>query len=267
MSTKTWTVGRSVLFTGAALAAAVLVDQMVGCMSASAQQPSPASVHAPSVPATADDLIRQMSQSAGVIFVGTVVGLRLPAGYAGSPQDASEGVVEVDFHVERAIRGAAQDSRYTLREWAGLWAGAERYRVGQRLLVLLHATNSIGFASPVHGAEGAIPLLGVGSAPGPYDASEAPSEWMVDVRWLRAQTMRPQLRIVPPLRGPIKIHGGGNPRSEASGEPPDQTNDPLLVQAIRGPWIEQSDSAVPVETLSHVLDICTSVAGSEDVRR
>jgi hypothetical protein len=260
---------------GVALAAAILVDQMIGCMSASAQMRDlrPAAVLAAAeVPATPDELIVQMSQSAGVIFVGEVVQVRQPQpGFSGSPEAAAEGVVEVDFFVDHAVRGPAQGSLYTLREWGGLWApGAGRYRPGQRLLVLLHAPDAAGLSSPVHGAEGLIPLRGAGRPPGPDDGSSAAPEWMVDVRWLQAQTLRGEARLVIPGRGPIPIRGGRGPRSETSStvEPLGLQNDiPLLVHALPGPWVEQEPLAVQVEPLSHVLDLCASATGRHDVAR
>jgi hypothetical protein len=257
-----------------ALAAAILVDQIVGCMSAAAQmrQSRAAAIHATSdVPATPDDLIVQMSQSAGVIFVGHAVEVRQPpAGFSGSPEAAAEGVVEVDFFVDQAVRGPAQGSLYTLREWGGLWAGGTgRYCVGQRLLLLLHAPDSTGLSSPVHGAEGLIPLRGAGQPPGPDDGSSIAAQWMVDVRWLQAQTLRTQnLRVGLPVRGPLPIRGG--PHSEASVAVQPliaQSDDPLLVHALPGPWQELHTSAGQTEPLTHVLALCASSAGSQDAAK
>ncbi len=275
MSTRTWTVGRSILFTGVALAAALLVDQIVGCMSAPAQtrESRPASaVAAAAIPATPDDLIVQMAQSAGVIFVGRVLEVRQPRnGYSGSLEAAAEGVVEVDFHVDQAIRGPAQGSIYTQREWGGLWAGGtERYRTGQRLLVLLHAPDAAGLSSPVHGAEGLIPLRGGGLPPGPDDGSPTASQWMVDVRWLQAQTLRTQALLGIPGRGPVPIRGGKGPRSEAfvAVQPLAPQNDnPLLVHALPGPWAEQEPLVAQAEPLSHVLSLCASPARRQDASR
>lgn len=270
LSTRSWTVGRSFLFTSVALAAAILVDQIVGCMSASAQtraSETAAILAASGLPATPDDLIVQMSQSAGVIFVGHVVKVRQPrAGFSGSPEAAAEGVVEIDLHVDQAVRGPAQGSIYTQREWGGLWAGGtERYRTGQRLLVLLYAPDAAGLSSPVHGAEGLIPLRGAGVPPGPDDGSSAGSQWMVDVRWLQAQTLRSQALLGFPRRGPIPIRRGG-PRSEVSGATP-QSDNPLLVHAFPGPWVEQRTATIDAEPLSHVVNLCTSQAGQQDASR
>jgi hypothetical protein len=257
-----------------ALAAAILVDQIVGCMSAAAQMHGTGAVTISSpaeVPATPDDLIVQMSRSAAVIFVGRVAEVRQPAaGFSGSPEAAAEGIVEVEFFVDQAVRGPAQGSVYTLREWGGLWAGgAGRYRVGQRLLLMLHVSDSTGLASPVHGAEGLIPLRGAGQAPGPDDDSSTQSPWMVDVRWLQAQTLQNQVRlVVPGRRSPIPIRKGL--RSEVSGavEPlVRQSYDPLLVHALLGPWLKPASLVAQGEPLSHVLALCASSTGPQDASR
>lgn len=264
MSTHTWSFGRSIFFTGMALAAAVLVDQVVGCMSAPAQQVNRTVTSAFGIPATADDLIRQMSQSAGIIFVGEVVAVRRPAGFAGSAQDAAEGVIEVDFLVGQAIRGASPHSIYTLREWSGLWTGdADRYRAGRRLLMMLRPPDAAGLTSPVHGFEGAIPLRGTGAAPGPYEVSSTAAQWMVDVRWLQAQTQSQQFRTA---GRPVPVGGGGHLHSELTVESLEQQA-PELMRAFPGPWIEQNPPMQSVESLSHVLEICATSAESHDASR
>ena len=275
MFTRTWTVGRSVLFTGVALAAAILVDQIVGCMSASGQMRdshAAAMFAADGVPATPDGLIVQMSQSAGIIFIGEVMDVHRPGnGFSGSPEAAAEGIVQVDFFVDQAVRGPAQGSTYTLREWSGLWVGGtDRYHVGQRLLLLLHAADANGLSSPVHGAEGVIPLRGGGQAPGPDDESSTASQWMVDVRWLQAQTLQTQVRLRTPVRVPNPIRGGRGPRSESliSIQPSAfQMDDPLLLYALPGPWMGQESFAVQEEPLVHVLSLCANYARPQDASR
>lgn len=258
MATKTWSFGRSFLFIGVALTAAVLVYQLVGCMSAPAQERSTRVVGAgvSVLPSTADELIGQMALSAAIIFAGEVVAVRHPVGVAGSPEDAAEGIVSIDFRVDQAVLGVQANSIYTLREWSGLWTGgSDRYRVGQRLLMLLRAPNAAGLTSPVHGFEGAIPLRGLGPAPGPYESASAASQWMVDIRWLQSQIQKQQLRTPAPLRGPIPVRGGGGVHSEAAASASEGV-EPLLVHALPGPWIEQTDVASQGEALSHVLAIC-----------
>lgn len=267
MAAKTWSVGRSILFLSVAVGAAILVDQMVGCMSAAAQvRGRVADAAGAGGPLTTDSLIRQMAGSAGVIFVGAVSAVRHPVGIAGSPADAASGAVEVDFRVDQAVKGTRAGAVYTLREWAGLWVGgAERYRVGERRLMLLHSPNLSGFASPVHGSEGAIPLRGGGLAPGPDSASIAASEWMVDVRWLEAQTMRSPNRLAIPT--------GGRPLRPVGNLPVSEGLNPLLVRAQPGPWLdltgasEAAEQTESVEGLAHVLALCADPAEMDDARR
>ncbi len=211
----------------------------------------------PSVPTTADALLEQMSQIAGVIFAGQVLAVRGPAAY---PESAA-GVVEIDLRVDEEVRGPAAGSVYTLREWSGLWpavgsGGFERYRVGQRLLVFLRTPNASGLSSPVHGTEGAVPLRGGGTAPRPDDTTTAAAEWMVDLRWLQART----LHMAPWLDPPVRTIGAGKPRA---GPVPEER--PSLVHELPVPWSPSTvwtqptavtPTALQEEPLSQVLSLC-----------
>ena len=112
----------------------------------------PSGTTAAAAPESTEAALEEMAGRAGVIFAGEVMAVRHPQGSAGSPQDAAEGMVEVEFQVDVAVEGVAEGSRFVLREWAGLWAGGvERYRVGQRLMLFLHAPDAHGVTSPVMG--------------------------------------------------------------------------------------------------------------------
>jgi hypothetical protein len=127
-------------------------------------------------PQTVVDILHQMSDSAGVIFAGQVLAIRRPA----SANPAS-GIVEIEFRVDQAIRGCSVGTPYVLREWSGLWvAGNQRYRVGQRLLMLLHAPGAAGISSPVGGLDGAIPIR----QGAPLAQTSTPTPPFVDLRWL-----------------------------------------------------------------------------------
>jgi hypothetical protein len=153
---------------------------------------------------TLEDELRQMSAQAGVIFAGQVLAVH--------PQSAlgvGAGWVEVEFRVEEAILGCVDQQTYKLREWAGLWAGGtQRYRVGQRLLMMLHAPGPSGLSSPVGGQDGAIPIGGTGVAPKPEDEFVGSGEQAVDLRWLQTRLLRS------PANG-----GRLNARPVASAEP------------------------------------------------
>ena len=163
---------------GSALLRWVLVV-VVGCGVARAQD-------AGAPPANVEDALRQMSDTAGVVFTGEVTAVRARAG-----ENGASGVVDIDFRVEDAVRGCTAGGTYTLREWAGLWSGGvERYRVGQRRLMLLHAPGAAGVSSPVGGMDGAIPIRGTAQAPGVASAATVTTAEIADLRWVGALLFR-----------------------------------------------------------------------------
>jgi hypothetical protein len=132
-------------------------------------------------PQTVVDVLHQLSNEAEVIFAGEVMAIRRP----------NTGVVEVEFRVDQAIRGCTAGTPYVLREWAGLWEGdTPRYRVGQRLLMLLHAPSAAGMSSPVGGLDGAIPIRQGDAASSAADAMTPRQPPFVDLRWLGARLPR-----------------------------------------------------------------------------
>lgn len=144
------------------------------------------------VPQTLEDALHQMSDLAGIIFVGEVTAIRHVAGEQGA-----SGVVEVEFGIDQAVRGCSSGGNFTLREWAGLWQGGdERYRVGQRFLMMLHSPSPTGMTSPVAGMDGAIPLhaqnsalLAVSSAS--ISPVDSPASLIADLRWIGTHVLRP----------------------------------------------------------------------------
>jgi hypothetical protein len=173
------------------LLAAFVLSMGTAELSAQATLPAP--------PSTVELALHTMSDAAGVIFTGEVVRVLRAGG-----EDGSLGSVEIEFQVENAVRGCTSGDHYVLREWAGLWGAAEvRYRVGQRMLMLLRTPGPSGYSSPVGGMDGAIPLRGVASdlAGGSLvsGASAAPAVEMVDLRWVGAQVVRPAA----PLTGDV----------------------------------------------------------------
>lgn len=132
-------------------------------------------------PQTVVDILHDLSDKADIIFAGQVLAIRHPDG----------GVVEVEFRVDQAIRGCIAGTPYILREWAGLWAGdSQRYRVGQRLLMLLHAPSAAGMSSPVGALDGAIPIRQGGVANPSAETATPPQPPYVDLRWLGARMTR-----------------------------------------------------------------------------
>lgn len=119
-------------------------------------------------PATTEDALHALADQAAVIFTGQVLRVQ-----------QAGGTVRIDLQVEDGIRGVATGETYTLQEWAGAWsAHADRLRVGQRALYLLHAPSVGGFSSPVGGADGIVPLSG--------DANTLAT----DLRWIAARVLR-----------------------------------------------------------------------------
>jgi len=155
-------------------------------------QAAPVQAQDPAVPQTLEDALHQMSDLAGIIFVGEVAAIRHREGDQGA-----SGVVEVDFRIEQAVRGCSSGGSFTLREWAGLWQGGdERYHVGQRLLMMLHSPGPTGITSPVAGLDGAIPLHAQSSIP-IVDSSTSisaddslPASLLVDLRWVGTHVLR-----------------------------------------------------------------------------
>lgn len=116
-----------------------------------------AAAQQPVSPAAMASEVARLSAQAQTVFVGQIVG------FARKGQ-----TVEVSFRVEQPLRRAAPEGQeasltgqvFVMREWAGLWAPRQqRYVLGQRVLAFLHGQSASGFASPVHGSEGLVPVL------------------------------------------------------------------------------------------------------------
>ena len=138
---------------------------------------------------TVEAALRGMTAQAAVMFVGTVTGIKRVGG--GDGFAAAAGVVEVTFLVERGIRGVADGDSYVVREWGGLWSASEqRYTVGSRLLMLLHAPGTTGLSSPVGGMDGAIPVKGTSPLVAQGDTTMAANAPVADLRWLAAKLAR-----------------------------------------------------------------------------
>lgn len=95
-------------------------------------------------------VFQQLARAAGIIFSGRVTSIgRVVTSPGGNPASTT-----VTFQVEHAIRGSSPGQSLTIHEWAGLWTGGERYRVGERVLLFLYPPGKLGLTSPVAGAMG-----------------------------------------------------------------------------------------------------------------
>ncbi len=111
------------------------------------------SMRAPFLPALherSELVFSKMARAAGMIFSAVVTGIeRRPATLGESVE-----TVRITFHVERAIRGATPGEDLTVSQWIGLWAGGQRYHVGERVAVFLYPRSRLGLSSCVGGALG-----------------------------------------------------------------------------------------------------------------
>ncbi len=215
----------------------VLLALSLGAECGTAQQPPQTTLAQTALPQSTNDALHAMTQLAGVIFTGQVVGVRRLDAESGAT-----GVVEIAFAVEDAVRGVSE-STYTVREWAGLWpVGDEPFQVGQRFLMLLHAPSAAGLSSPVGGMDGAIPIRGGGAAVGPQTAltsetvasgeavagtaaaeTTAPADGrVVDLRWVATRVVHPLSYrtgpVVHPTGEPIFFHADAVSAGRASRE-------------------------------------------------
>jgi hypothetical protein len=114
-----------------------------------AEQPSRLQLPAISPRVTYPQHLPPLTLSAGYIFAGTVKSIARAA-----PIKNDVATVQINFHVDLGMRGVQTGQALTIREWAGLWASGERYRVGERVLLFLYPPSKLGLTSPVQGSMG-----------------------------------------------------------------------------------------------------------------
>jgi len=99
---------------------------------------------------------RQLSQRAGMAFVGTVLkGETRPAGTDRTPSS-----IDFAFKVDRAIAGVEPGQILTIHEWTGATSLHRPLRTGERVLLFLYPPSRLGFTSPVGGSQGQITIDG-----------------------------------------------------------------------------------------------------------
>jgi hypothetical protein len=91
-----------------------------------------------------------LARHAAIVFSGRVTDVSHIVPDSGS----AEPLMQITFVVETGIRGVQNGDQFRLLEWPGRWQAGERYRVGERYLVFLHAPNAAGLTSPVGGNAG-----------------------------------------------------------------------------------------------------------------
>lgn len=177
--------------------------------------------------------LRSLTSRAALVFSGQVVAI-----------DRRAGVVRITFRVEQPVVGAVGAS-YILREWAGLWPpGQFRYHVGERALVFVRGVSAAGFASPVDGQEGVVPVL--------VEGADAPA--LVDIRRLAAALQRaPGTPLPSESDGAIQFSDAlavitAAAGSEATPSRPEPARFPLNSHKslLQAPSLGEASSPVPV---------------------
>jgi hypothetical protein len=202
---------------------------------------SVANVAPSATPASLQDALQQSFAKSDVVFAGEVLSI-----------DRGDGVVRVAFRVDDAVRGVS-GTTYTLCEWSGLWdATVDRYAIGQRYLMMLHASSVAGFASPTD-RDGAVPLQGGGAGltadlrwmathVGVTDTARmAPANALRTARGevMMASTMManaslPQRALpVQSAEPPVAVTSAGN---DAAGEDANANVDGLIVMDLLHAW-------------------------------
>jgi len=137
---------------------------------------------------------------AAVIFSGRVVAITHLA-----PEGAASSSIQITFIVEDAIRGVLKGDIFQLLEWPGRWQAGERYRIGERYLLFLHAANPAGLASPVGGSAGRFLIDGNGN----IDISS--------LRHLSGTEAVGSIQVGPPPSSPIPLPRHGNTAARIPG--------------------------------------------------
>lgn len=98
------------------------------------------------------------TRAAGMIFSGTVKKVERRPATRGQEVET----VAITFHVETAIRGATPGDDVVISQWMGLWSSGQRYRVGERVLLVLYPPSKLGLTSSVGGPLGRFAIDPVG---------------------------------------------------------------------------------------------------------
>jgi hypothetical protein len=91
-----------------------------------------------------------LARHAAIVFSGRVTEVLRIVPDSGS----AEPLVQITFAVETGVRSVQNKDQFRLLEWPGRWQAGERYRIGERYLMFLHAPNAAGVTSPVGGNAG-----------------------------------------------------------------------------------------------------------------
>lgn len=134
----------------------VIVAMVLAPVLAIAQIPTRGPVRLPRRPASRSTVQQieamqpSLARHAAIIFFGRVTDVARIVRDSG----AAEPSLQITFAVDTGVRGTQTGDQFRLLEWPRRWQAGERYRVGERYLLFLHAPNAAGLTSPVGGNAG-----------------------------------------------------------------------------------------------------------------
>ena len=142
-----------------------------------------------------------LTQHAAIIFFGRVTDVSRIVPESG----AAEPSLQITFAVDNGVRGAQTGGKFRLLEWPERWQAGERYRIGERYLLFLHAPNAAGLTSPVGGtagrflidSKGTIDISSIAPPSGARNSPTSPSSPVLDP---------PLPRTALPHQGPPYAH-------------------------------------------------------------
>jgi hypothetical protein len=80
----------------------------------------------------------------------------------GGPEQTGISTVRITLRVDQAIRGVRAGQAISFRQLAGVQGTAERYRIGERVLLFLYPASKLGLTTPVEGSFGRFEIDGDG---------------------------------------------------------------------------------------------------------
>jgi hypothetical protein len=111
---------------------------------------------------TAEEVLAELVKRAGIILVGQVYAIRMPAGEAnpgtsGGLHSSMPHVVEIEFRVDQGVRGTSIGEPFVLRETEDQWRKGPQFTPHERVIVFLYPPDKDGLSAPVGGAVGVLP--------------------------------------------------------------------------------------------------------------
>lgn len=128
--------------------------------------------------------LRQITAQAGYIFAGTVTAVE----HSPATQPNEVATVRITYRVDQGVRGVRTGQSLAIREWAALWNSGERYRVGERVVLVLYPPSKLGLTSPVAGPRGRFALDSGGTLALPPEQIQTLTSDPVVAHWLHGRS-------------------------------------------------------------------------------